>query len=98
MPDSKMFVDIREKGKIIATCTLDLTPAAKIKVSGLKADYITEKLTEGVMYTESGKTVELRLGRDDLVLMTSLYVIMSGSYVRASAPYFDGEKPPQLGQ
>lgn len=96
---SKMMVDIRERGKLICTCSLDTAqPGAKIEFTGPKADAIRASMTEGYTYREGGKDMELKLGEHDLTIMTSLFKIMSNVYIRASTPYFEGEKPQQVAE
>lgn len=94
---SKMLVDIRVRDKVTCTLSLDTSdPKATIEFSGPDAEHFKASAEDGYSYAESGKAVELKLGQDDIIIMTSLYKIMTGRYVRASLPYFEGEQPPQV--
>ena len=94
MADTEMYVDILERGKKVARCSLSLEPGAKIVVTGPHAEAIRSELMEGMPFHENGVTKTLVLGRDDVKLMSSLFQIMKGTYGWATMPYFNGEASP----
>ena len=92
--NKKMFVDLMFQGKICALCTLDLQkPGAVIEVSGEGADSVEHMLKEGLLLVENGKYTLLTSPKDDVRLMSSMFMTVNGSMWRASVAYFDDEKP-----